>query len=73
MSNFSNNHLALINVETNVVINFDFDNSSFNKNSYFSNDCGFSFNNNHHTINLNNNSNNKSNISSIISIKKYIQ
>lgn len=72
MPNFFGNCLAPINVETNVVLDSDSDNSSSNKNSYFSNNYSFLFNYDHYKNNLNGNNNSKSNISSMVIIKKRI-
>lgn len=48
MPNFSSKRPTLIDVESNAVVDFNLDNSSSNKKSYLSNDCGFSFNSNYY-------------------------
>lgn len=70
--NFSSNCPTLINIWTNAVINSDLDNFSSKKESYLSNDCSFSSNNNHYKNNLNVGINSKSDISLIVLIKKCI-
>lgn len=72
ISNSLDNHLALINIETNAVIDFNLNNSSSNKESYFFDNCIFSFNHDYHKDNLNIGSNDKFDISLIILIKKRI-
>lgn len=49
----------------------DFDNSSFNKESYPSNDCSLLFNDNHNKDNLNVGSNSKFDINLTVLIKKH--
>lgn len=70
--NFFNNCPVSINIETNIEIDFNLDNSNSNKDSYFSNNHSFLFNHDYHKNNLNGGSNNKSNTSLTISIQKRI-
>lgn len=72
MPNFLSNHLALIKIKTNAIVDFDLDNFSFNKKSYFFNNCNFLSNNNYYKDNLNNGSNSKFNINLTVLIKNYI-
>lgn len=72
ISNSLDNHLALINIETNAVIDSNFNNSSSNKESYFFDNCIFLFNHDYYKDNLNINSNDKFDISLIVLIKKRI-
>lgn len=68
----SNNHLILINIKTNVVVDFNLDNFSSDKDSYLSNNYCFLSNNNYHKNNLNSGNNNKFDTSLIVSRKKRI-
>lgn len=68
--NSPDNHPALINIETNIVMDSNLNNFSSNKDGCFFNKCIFSFNHNHHKDNLNIDSNGKFDISLIVLIKK---
>lgn len=69
MPNSFGNHQALVNIETNVVIDFNPDNYSSNKNSYLSDDYSSLSNDNYYKDNLNNGSNGESGIPLTVSIK----
>lgn len=71
--NFLCNCLVLIDIKTNIVVDFDSENSTSNKKIYLSNDYIFLFNNNYYKDNLSINSNYKSAINLIILIKKRTQ
>ena len=72
MTNSSDNFFTSINVKTNIVVDFDLDNFSSNKDSYLFNNCNFLSNDNHHKDNLDGGSNSESGTSLIILVKKRI-
>lgn len=68
--NFLCNCLVLIDIKTNIVVDFDSENFTSNKKIYLFNGYIFLFNNNYYKDNLSINSNHKSGINLIILIKK---
>lgn len=51
--NFPNNHLTLVNIKINAIIDSDFDNFSSNKENYIFNNCIFLSNYDYYKNNLN--------------------
>lgn len=71
VSTFSNNRPAPMNVKTNIVIDFDIDNSSFDQDSYFFDEYSFLSNDNYHIDNFDGSINSESGRSLTVLIKKH--
>lgn len=72
LPNFSDNRLALINLEIKAVINFNNDNFSFNKDNYFFDDYNSLSHYDYHKNHSDGNNNDKSNTSLMVPRKKCI-